>query len=60
MTDSSAGKNTSNARAPMTTRLRTSSSAARKFAEYLARRMGPMIQHAARNNVPPPAANSEA
>jgi hypothetical protein len=44
-----------NARASMSTDApKTTSRAARKFAEYLARRMGPMIQHAAalkqRNN----------
>jgi hypothetical protein len=47
--------NSNNARASMSTDApKTTSRAARKFAEYLARRMGPMIQHAAglkqRNN----------
>jgi hypothetical protein len=60
MTNSTAGDNASNARASMNTDApKNICPAARKFAEYLARRMGPMIQHAA-NNVPPPAANSDA
>jgi hypothetical protein len=33
--------------------------AARKFADFLARRMTPMIQHAARDKVPEPADDSE-
>jgi hypothetical protein len=56
MTNSSAGDNASNTRASMSTdALKTISPAAQKFAEYLARRMRPMIQHAARTNVPTPA-----
>jgi hypothetical protein len=60
MRDSSAGDNASNARASMSTDApKSTCPAARKFAEYLARRMGPMIQHAARSNVPGSAPNSE-
>jgi hypothetical protein len=60
MSERSVGNNTSNtsgsksAEAP-----KTISPAARKFAEYLKRRMVPMIQHAARNNVPEPTDDSE-
>jgi hypothetical protein len=55
MAEPTAGKNASNARASMNTDApKNICPAARKFAEYLARRMGPMIQHAAalkqRNN----------
>lgn len=53
MTSSTAGDNASNAPAPMTTDApKSTCPAARKFAEFLARRMTPMIQHAARTNVP--------
>jgi hypothetical protein len=56
MTNSPAGDHTSNTRAPMCTDApKSTCPAARKFAEYLARRMGPMIQHAARTNVSTPA-----
>jgi hypothetical protein len=52
MAEPTAGKNASNAHASMSTDApKTSSPAARKFAEYLARHMGPMVRHAARNNV---------
>jgi hypothetical protein len=51
MTNSPAGDHTSNTRAPMSTDApKSTCPAARKFAEYLARRMGPMIEHAARRN----------
>ena len=54
MTNSPAGENASNTQAIMSKDTsKTISPAARKFAEYIARRMGPMIQHAARTNVPP-------
>ena len=60
MTNSPAGDHASNARASMSTDApKSNCPTARKFAEYLARRMGPMIQHAARNNVPKPADDSE-
>jgi hypothetical protein len=60
MTNSPAGENASSSRSPKSTDApKTTCPAARKFAEYLARRMGPMIQHAARSNVPEPADDSE-
>jgi hypothetical protein len=60
MTDSPAGDNASNARTSMSTDApKSTCPAARKFAEFLAQRMTPMIQHAARNNVPKPADDSE-
>jgi hypothetical protein len=60
MTNSPAGDNASNPRAPINPDApKSTCPAARKFAEYLARRMGPMIQHAARSNVPGSAPNSE-
>jgi hypothetical protein len=60
MTNSPAGNPASDARASMSTDApKSTCPAARKFAEYLARRMGPMIQHAARNNAPTPADDSE-
>ena len=60
MTNSPAGDNASNAHASKSTDVpKTTCPAARKFAEYLARRMGPMIQHAARTNVSTPADDSE-
>jgi hypothetical protein len=60
MTNSSVGNNASNAPASMSTDApKTIALAARKFAEYLKRRMVPMIQHAARNNVPEPTDESE-
>ena len=53
MTNDTTGDNASNTQALMSKDTsKTISPAARKFAEYLARRMRPMIQHAARNNVP--------
>jgi hypothetical protein len=60
MRDNSVDDNASNASGSMSTdALKTISPAARKLAEYLARRMGPMIQHTARTNVPAPADDSE-
>jgi hypothetical protein len=60
MTNDTTGDNASNTQALMSKDAsKTISPAARKFAEYIARRMGPMIQHAARNNVPGSAPNSE-
>jgi hypothetical protein len=60
MTNSTAGEPASSTRASMSTDApKTISPAARKFAKYLARRMGPMIQHAARSNVPTPAEDSK-
>jgi len=56
MTNSPAGDHASNPRAPMSTDApKTTCPAARKFAEYLARRIEPMIQHAARTNLSTPA-----
>jgi len=56
MTNSPAGNPASNTRASTSTDApKSTCPAARKFAEYLARRMGPMIQHAARTNVSTPA-----
>jgi hypothetical protein len=53
MTNITTGDHASNARALTSTdTTKTISPAARKFAEYIARRMRPMIEHAARNNVP--------
>jgi hypothetical protein len=60
MTDATADDNASNARASISTDAsKTISPAARKFAKYLARRMGPMIQHAAQSNVSMPADDSK-
>ena len=60
MKPESAGEHASKASASMSTDApKTISPAARKFAEYLKRRMVPMIQHAARNNVPEPTDDSE-
>ena len=60
MAKPSASDNASNASAPKSTDApKTISPAARKFAQYLERRMGPMIEHAARNNVPKPADDCE-
>ena len=56
MTNSPAGDNASNPRASTNTDApKSTCPAARKFAEYLARRMGPMIEHAARRNEQEPA-----
>jgi hypothetical protein len=56
MTNTDAGGYASNALSPRNTDAsKTISPAARKFAEYIARRMAPMIDHAARPNVPRPA-----
>ena len=53
MTNITTGDHASNTRALTSTdTTKTISPAARKFAEYIARRMRPMIEHAARNNVP--------
>jgi hypothetical protein len=51
MTNSPAGENASSSRSPKSTDVpKSTCPAAHKFAEYLARRMGPMIEHAARRN----------
>jgi hypothetical protein len=51
MKGKAAGDHASNARASINTDApKAASPAARKFAEYLARRMVPMIEHAARAN----------
>jgi hypothetical protein len=51
MTNSPAGDNASNTRVCTSTdACKTISPAARKFAEYIARRMRPMIEHAGRIN----------
>jgi hypothetical protein len=56
MTDATADDNASNARASISTDAsKTISPAAHKFAEYIARRMRPMIEHAARANAHEPA-----
>jgi hypothetical protein len=53
MTNDTIGDNTSNTQALMSTDTsKTISPAARKFAEYIARRMRPMIEHGARVNEP--------
>ena len=56
MTNPTAGNPASKQRASMSTDApKSTCPAARKFAEYLARRMGPMIEHAARRNEQGPA-----
>jgi hypothetical protein len=56
MTNTSAGDHASNTRASTSMDAsKTISPAARKFAEYIARRMRPMIEHAARANAHEPA-----
>jgi hypothetical protein len=51
MTNTSAGDHASNTRASTSMDAsKTISPAARKFAEYIARRMRPMIEHAGRTN----------
>jgi len=56
MTNTSAGDHASNTPASTSTDTpKTISPAARKFAEYIARRMRPMIEHAARANEQEPA-----
>jgi hypothetical protein len=53
MTNSPAGDNASNTRVCTSTdACKTISPAARKFAEYIARRMRPMIEHAGRRSEP--------
>jgi hypothetical protein len=59
MTNSPAGDNTSNPRASISTDVpKSTCPAARKFAEYLARRMVPMIESAGRSNEPATQAKS--
>jgi hypothetical protein len=56
MTNTSAGDHASNTRASTSMDAsKTISPAARKFAEYIARRMRPMIEHASRTNEHEPA-----
>ena len=53
MTNDTTGDNASNTQALMSKDTsKTISPAARKFAEYIARRMRPMIEHTARVNEP--------